>query len=917
MIDSAGSAAEDRRSRWDTVSALLDGALDREPAERAAFLAQACGDDQALRTEVEQLLRSCEEAGGFLESPARELGAAMLAAPEGELHFGPYKTLGVAGRGGMGVVYLAERDDDQFRMRVAIKVLPRGMESRHSVRRFIEERQILARLQHPAIARLIDGGVTDDGRPFFVMEYVEGSRLDKYCDDRRLDIRDRLALFCRVCEALEYAHANLVVHRDIKPANILVTADGGVKLLDFGIARLTDPGTVGGELTGTGRRFMTPEYASPEQLRGDAVTTQSDVYALGVVLYRLLAGRSPYDATGRTSHEVERAILEVEPPRPSDAARTEHGLGDARLRGDLDAIVLRAIRKEPTLRYRSAEALRQDVLRYLNGEAVEARQGTRRYRAGKFVRRHRLSVAFVVVLALALVGGMGGTLWQARATARETARAERMQSFLVDIFNRADPERVNGDSITARQLLDEGASRIDAQLRDEPETQAQLSMLLGGIYRRLAVTDRADSMFARALTVRTRLYSRDDVKTAEVLEAQSLVAVEQQRLSVAEQLAREVIAIRSRHLSAGDTLMADAHAGLAGVLFVAGRWDEAQRTIRTALDIDERAGGGSLRRAAHLEQLSSILNKRGRADSALASARKALELRVTADDADRLSTHAAMVSLGRVYGAHGDFAAAESLFRQAVVFDRKRLGPGNRSTLSDQSELAAVIEQQGRAAEAEQLDLRVIQSSRLAYPPGHPFPIMVRVNLAHTLTSQGRFLDAEPVFRGAYDDLRAVLGVDHPDVVSTEASLAAVLARLGRMDEAEPLFSDAVMRIRKAVGDDSPRSAAAMQAYSEFLLKRHNAELALPMMRIVSNVVAHSLAPDHPERLRAESVLGACLSETGRRSEGGALMERTYRTLLRMRGSTDVFTQRARDRLAAHYERIGRRDLMVGLGNSP
>ncbi len=914
MSGTADAAVAERRARWHRVDALLDDALDRAIADRDDYLRHACGDDDALRQEVTQLLRACEQAAGFLESPARELGAALLAVPEQALRIGPYVTAGIAGRGGMGVVYVAERDDDQFRMRVAIKVLPREMQGGQAVRRFLEERQILARLQHHGIARLLDGGVTQDGLPYFVMELVEGTPLDRYCDAAALGVRARLALFGDVCEAVDYAHRNLVVHSDIKPANILVTSAGQVKLLDFGIARLAEPGPENGELTGQGRRWMTPEFASPEQVRGAPVTTQSDVYALGVVMYRLLTGRSPYELTGRTSHEVERAILETDPPRPSEMTTSSDGAVDGRLlRGDLDAIVLCAMCKEPERRYPSADALRQDVLRYLDGQPVKARTATRRYRAGKFVGRHRALVAGASVMLLSLLAGMGGTLWQARAAAREAARAERIQSFLADIFGQADPERVNGDSITARQLLDDGAARIDAQLRADPEMQARIYLLLGGIYRRLGVESRADSLLARALVLRTRLHGSDDPRTADVLEQQALVAIDQQRLPRADSLMREVLAIRDRHLAPDDTLVAVAHAGLATAMYSAGRWDDAERAVRRALELDARGRGSVLLTAAHLEQLSSILDKRGRADSAIGLARRALALREQPGGKELLATHRARVNLGRVYDAHGEFAAAESLFRQAVAFDTRRFGAESRSTLADQSELGVVLDEQGKLDAAVRLDRAVIASASRVYSAMHPFPYVARNNLAHALASQGSFAEAESTYREAYDGFRRVYGADHPDAVAVEASWAATLALLGRLREAEPVFGDAVARIRRAVGDDNPRSAAAMLGYSELLLKLHEPARALPMMRIVGGVVAHSLAPEHPERLRAESVLGACLSQTGSVREGGKLLERSYQVLLRTRGRDDIYSERARGRLSDHYRRSGREDLAVAL----
>jgi serine/threonine-protein kinase len=905
----------DRKARWRRVDALLDAALDLEPHERGAWLDRACAGDGELRAEVEQFLGFCVDAEGFLEHPAREVGALLVAGNEEGTRIGPYRTLGVAGRGGMGVVYLAERADDQFHMRVAIKVLAHGVDGGHAVRRFLDERQILARLQHPAIARLLDGGVTEAGLPYFVMEYVEGTPLDRYCDERGLDVGARLALFCRVCEAVEYAHRNLVVHRDLKPGNILVTADGEVKLLDFGIARLTERGD-DVERTGTAGRWMTPEYASPEQVRGEPVTTASDVYALGVLLYRLLSGRSPYETASRTPHEVERAILETDPRPPSQPTGPSgaRSAGTRRLSGDLDAIVLKAMRKEPERRYPSAQALREDVQRHLAGRPVEARAGSRRYRAAKFVRRNRLAVSAAAVLALSLLGGLGGTLWQARHAARQAARAERVKAFLVDVFDQSDPEQVNGDSVTARQLLDGGAARIRAELAGEPETQAEMYLLLGRIYRRLGLAARAEPLAGEALAIRSRLYGPADLRTAEAREQQALLAADQGRLPEAERLMRGVQAVRARRLAADDTLMGATHAELARIFQAAGRWDEAEHAVRAALAIDRRNGASRLQLADHLELLANVLRLRGRSDSSIAAARAALDARLAADpQRTRLSTHAAMVSLGSIYEAHGDFAQSEALFRRAIDFDRRRLGPRSRTTLSDMSQLGAVLEEQGKAAEAERVERELIREADAAYPPGHPFPFDARTNLGHTLATQSRFAEAEAVYRQAYDGLRRAYGPDHPDALATESSLAAVLAINGKMDEADRAFADAVARVRRTLGDDNPHTAAVMQGYAEFLLKRKDPAAALPLMRVAVRVIDAALAPEHPERLRAESVLGACLSGTGHVAEGGALLERTYRTLLRTRGPADVYTERARSRLIDHDRRIGRADLARAL----
>jgi eukaryotic-like serine/threonine-protein kinase len=363
--------------RWSKIGRLLDEVLDLEPGERTAYLERACAGDAALRTDVELLLRDCDGAIDFLEQPAAEYAAPLVrhledqvSAPTGGMRVGPYRIVREAGHGGMGTVYLAEREGDRSPIQVALKLVRPGPAlDGQLTRRFLEEREILASLNHPQIARLLDGGVTADGRPWFAMEFVQGTPLDRYAREQRLSVEERLTLFLTICDAVDYAHRNLVVHRDLKPANILVTADGGVKLLDFGIAKLIGGAVMAaaGDASARARlsvgvRPMTLEYASPEQIRGEEVTVASDVYSLGVLLYELLTGRRPYDSTLRDRPEIARAILETDAPPPSEVADEEVG---KTLRGEIDSILLKALEKEPSSRYPSAEALADDVRRCL------------------------------------------------------------------------------------------------------------------------------------------------------------------------------------------------------------------------------------------------------------------------------------------------------------------------------------------------------------------------------------------------------------------------------------------------------------------------------------------------------------------------------------------------------------------------
>ncbi|MGE5413020.1 MAG: serine/threonine-protein kinase [Syntrophomonadaceae bacterium] len=442
--------------RWREAKRILGEALERPAAERLTFIAEACRGDEELRRDVESLSEAADDSESILDEPLGAGGMSPLKAHPRDSRAGEriaaYELLRELGEGGMGAVYLARRADDQFRKEVAIKLIRPGMSSEFVLQRFLSERQILASLEHPHIARLIDGGTTAAGEPYFVLEYVEGEPLIEYCDRRALSVFERVRLFVEVCRAVHYAHQNLVVHRDLKPANILITADGVPKLLDFGIAKLVQPpGGLEAPTTGTIFPMMTPDYASPEQIRGERVTTASDVYALGVVLYELLTGRKPYRLTGEPG-EWLRVMGERDPEKPSTVA------GSRELKGDLDAIVLKAMRKEPDRRYASAEQLAEDLVRWWSGETVRARRGTLVYRSGKFVRRHRIALAAAAFAALALAGGVVATVREARRARRAEASAERRfdevrtlaNSFLFELH---DEIRDLPGSTKARALL--------------------------------------------------------------------------------------------------------------------------------------------------------------------------------------------------------------------------------------------------------------------------------------------------------------------------------------------------------------------------------------------------------------------------------------------------------------------------------
>lgn len=500
---------------WVRVKELFGEAVARAPGPREVFLSAACAGDEELKREVEGLLRAHEAAGGFLEASVIAPPLDEEAPPIRE-RIGPYSILGELGHGGMGTVYLAGRADDQYTKRVAIKLVRHGADSTFVLRRFRNERQILAGLTHPNIAGLLDGGTTEDGLPYIVMEYVEGEPINTYCDSRRLSVSERIGVFRTVCGAVQYAHQNLIVHRDIKPGNILVTRDGIPKLLDFGVAKLLEPvlGGPGEEQTATQARMMTPAYASPEQIRGQSITTATDVYSLGVLLYVLLTGRRPYRLETGAPEELTRAVLEQEPSRPStavlrtesvpsgangtpltpeDVSRVREGSPERlrrRLSGDLDTIVLKALRKEPTRRYATALQLSEDLRRHLEGRTVSARRDTPWYRTRKFVARHRAGVAASLLAALAILGALGVAVERARAARRsETVARRRFEdvrglasSLLFELND--EMEKVSG-STKARQLLVTRALEYLDRLSRDAAGEGQLTRDLAAAYLRV------------------------------------------------------------------------------------------------------------------------------------------------------------------------------------------------------------------------------------------------------------------------------------------------------------------------------------------------------------------------------------------------------------------------------------------------
>jgi len=675
--------------RWTDVMALFEAALKQPPDQRTDWLDEHC-DDPSLRAEAKHLLAAHERSSGILDAPLypqSETPAEAESDANAGRRIGPYRTVQLLGHGGMGSVYLAERVDGQFERQVALKLLRTGVDAEDRAQRFRAERQILASLTHPNIARLLDGGVTEAGQPFFVMEHVDGRPLDQYCDAQRFSVQARIDLFLTVCEAVQYAHRSLVVHRDLKPTNILVTADGTPKLLDFGIAKLLDPDALHPHApprTRTGLLPITPAYASPEQVRGEPITTASDVYQLGLLLYELLAGQRPYRLSGRTPSEMERIICEEEPTRPSTAI-TQAGtppedeaspeqIGRARqarpgqlqktLQGDLDTIVLKALRKEPERRYDSAEQLADDLERHLDGRPVAAHADTWTYRARKFVRRHAWGVGVTALIALLLAGSVIALTLQNQRIAEERDRAqietmktEHVKAFLIALFGTAWQNVGGPDSVAVRASLNEGVERLQQRLSDQPEIRAEMMSAVAAVYQRLGDAPAARPLLKEALATHRSLEHPGEV--ASLLLDLAAVAEQRGTPEEAEALYREALALRR-------TRRANSHIAVAQVK----------------------------------NKLGQLLESEGRDSAAVALYAEAAPVyrRVMGDG--HTQTAVLLEQLGALYQERGDHAAAEPLLRDAFEMYQRLEGPGHPSTQRVLKRLVRLYETQGASDRA-------------------------------------------------------------------------------------------------------------------------------------------------------------------------------------------------------------------------
>ena len=802
--------------RWLAISPYLDEALDLSTDERGAWLARLRTEDASLAADLERLLVEQEtlNRAGFLE------GAVVSIQPDASLaglRVGAYTLVSPLGRGGMGTVWLAERNDGRFTRKAAVKLLNAALVGRTGEERFKHEGSLLARLTHPHIAHLIDAGVSSLGQPYLVLELVDGEHIDQYCERKQLGLDARLRLFIDVLEAVAHAHANLIVHRDIKPSNVLVRTDGVVKLLDFGIAKLLDDGSdlAGPPLTIEGARPLTPQYAAPEQLTGGAITTATDVHALGILLYVLLGGPHPTSRTSGSAAELIRAIVETDAPRLSDVVPD----GKA-LRGDLDNILAKALKKRPEERYPSVTAFADDLRRYLRHEPVSARPDTWRYRASKFLQRRARAVATASAV-LVVIAGLTAFYTVRLASERDRARLEadksaKVTELLSSLLTASDPTASRDREPTLRNVLDAGAERVQKELSDQPELKAEMLTVIGRVYHHLGLFDTAQPLLEEAIAIGRRPGTAETARLAHALSELGVLTRERGNAEDSIPLLEESLAMRRRLLGNADKDVAVTLVELARAYTDRGALDHAEPLFREALAIRQQIFGDVHRETSTSKSaLALLLVQRGDLAGAEPLLRDALDTSRKVLPPDHPNVGSGWNNLGLVLLEKGDYVGAEPLFRQALAIRTKQYGPRHASLNANMSNLGVALREQGRLDDAAALFRDALAFVREGAPQDLLAIARLEFHLAYVHLARRDPQAAEPLLRDALALQQRKLAANDWRIAVTQSALGAALVDLKQFDEADQLLTAASTVLKDVPGRQGREAALTRQRLAQ------------------------------------------------------------------------------------------------------
>lgn len=887
---------------WKRIWQTFHEVAESPGEQRAAVLERLCKGDPGLRAEVDSLLAASDEES-TLFSAFEGTAAANLGSGE---RIGPWRIVRRVGQGGMGAVYEGRRVDEVVDQRVAIKILLPELGGGRFEEHFLRERRILAGLDHPNIARFLDAGSEGD-RPYLVMEFVEGRPLDEFCATEQVGLTARLALMCEICDAVSFAHRSLVVHRDIKPGNILVTAEGTPKLLDFGIARLLED-----DQARTVTRWMTPNYASPEQLRGEPVTTASDVYSLGVVLYELLTGHSPYRTSADAPFELLREAIEVTPDRPSRRLRSEaSGMGvhpsvsavrPRTLQGDLDTIVLTALDKDPRRRYSNAERLADDLRAHRAGFPIRARADSAGYRARKLLRRHPLaamsSAAVVLVLGIAtvLLGIQARRLEQALSDARtEQATAESVSGFLVDLLQQPDPMRAQGQSFTVEELIDNASRAALGGLEEQPAVRMRLLDTLSSVQLNTGDLEKAEALALEAV-VMSRAMNRPAV-TGRLLRGLGLIEFELGKRDAALRSADESLALLQSVAAAPALEVARSH-NLQGVVL------RASGEYARAIEAHEEAIARLQSSSAPPEEVGESWNYLGIArrnagdfGGAEAAYRRAVDILVPSVGRKHPTSILAVGNLGGVIRQRGGFEAARELFEELIEVSREVFGDEHPTTIVAIHNLGRTVHGLGEFDQAAELLGAAVEGASAAWGSRHPSYATMLSRLGLLYADTGQLAEAEAALSEAHEVRRAVLPEGHPQLIDNDLERAMLRAREGRLDEATRLFDQAVTGYRASLGAH-PKLAVASLRYAEMLLDADQSAVptrVMPMLEEAESILSMDAKGHRYTLALVHSAQAECLVRRGQRIEARRLLESSLAVL----SGNSADRQRAERRMRA------------------